>query len=92
MLLWTLFYSDERFGLRVGTWNVKSMSGRGTEVCKELRKRRMDVCCLQEVRWRGQGAPFMGVKSKRYKLWWSGNSDGMGGVGVLVKEELVRRL
>ena len=30
----------------------------------------------------------MGVKGRRYKLWWSGNSDGTGGVGVLVKEEL----
>mgnify|MGYP002259950265 CR=1 FL=1 len=74
--------------MRVGTWNTESMSGRGTEVCEELRKRRMDVCCLQEVRWTGQGAMFLGVKSRRYKLWWSGNSDGTGGVGVLVKEEL----
>ena len=69
-------------------WNIGSMSGRGTEVCKELRKKRMDVCCLQEVRWRGQGAWFLGVKGRRYKLWWSGNSDGTGGVGVSVKEEL----
>ena len=79
---------DEQLGVRVGAWNVGSMSGRGTEVCKEQRKRRMDVCCLQEVRWRGQGAWFMSVKGRRYKLWWSGNSDGTGGVGVLVKEEL----
>ena len=41
---------DKRFGVRVGTWNIGSMSGRGTEVCEELRKRRMDVCCLQGVR------------------------------------------
>ena len=38
---------DERFGVRVGTWNIGS--GSGTEVCEELRKRRMDVCCLQQV-------------------------------------------
>ena len=43
--------TDERLGVRVGTWNLWSMSGRGTEVYEELRKRRMDVCCLQEVRW-----------------------------------------
>ena len=79
---------DEQFGVRMGTWNIGSKSGRGTEVCGELRKRRMDMCCLQEVRWRGQGAWFLGVKSRRYKLWWSGNIDGMGGLGVLVKEEL----
>ena len=51
---------DEWFGVRVGTWNVGSMSRR-----EELGKRRMDVCCLQEVRWRGQGAEFMGVKGRR---------------------------
>ena len=83
---------DERLGVGVGTWIVGSMSGRGTEVCEELRKRRMDVCCLQEVRWRGQGAWFMVVKGRRYKLWWSGNSDGTGGVGVLVKEELCEKV
>ena len=55
------------------------MSGKGTEVCEELRKRRMDVCCLQEVRWGGQGVWLFGLKDRRYKLW-SGNSDGTGGV------------
>ena len=64
----------------VGTWNVGSISGRGTEVCEELRKRRMDVCCLQNVRWRGQGVLFMDAKGRRYKLWWSGNSDGTRGL------------
>ena len=28
----------------------------------------------------------MGVKGTIYMLWWSGNSDGTEGVGVLVKE------
>ena len=40
---------DERFGVRVGTWNIGSMSGRAKEVCEALRKRRMDVCRLQEA-------------------------------------------
>ena len=53
---------DQRLGVRVQTWNVGSRSGKGTEVCEELRKRRMDVCCLQEEWCRGQGAWFMGVK------------------------------
>ena len=48
----------------------------------------MDVCCLQEGRWRGEGARFFGVKGRRYKLWWCGNDDNTGGVGILVKEEL----
>ena len=41
------------------------------ECKKELRKR-MDVCCLQEVRWRGQGSRFVGMKDRGYKLWCLG--------------------
>ena len=35
------------------TWNVGSLRQKG-EVCEELEKRIIDVCCFQEVRWRGQ--------------------------------------
>ena len=65
-----------------------SLCGRNTEVCEELRKKRVDVCCIQEVRWKGQGARFVGTLGQRYKLWWSGNDAGFGGVGILVKEEI----
>ena len=41
--------------LRCETWNLGSVSGKGGEVCEELRKWMIDVCCLQE-RWRGQDA------------------------------------
>ena len=65
---------------------------------KELRKRKVDVCCLQELRLRGQGACFVvsrslfcGVKGRRYNLWWSGIDAGIGGVGMMVKEELCEK-
>ena len=77
-----------RLGVRFGSWNVGSISGRGTEVCEELRKRKVDVCCLQEVRWRGKGTRFIGVKGRRYQLWWCENDDKTGGVEILIKEEL----
>ena len=78
---------DGRFGVWVGTCNIGCLSGKEGEVCEELRKRMIDVCCLQEVRWREQGARMLGMKGRRDKLWWSGK-DGVGGVGVMVKEEL----
>ena len=56
---------------------------KGREVCEELRMRMIDVCCLQEVRWRGQGARM---------LWWSGRGDGFGGVGLVMKEELCEKV
>ena len=52
----------EKVGVRFGSWNVGSISGRGTEVGEELKKRKVDVYCLQEVRWKGEGARFFCVK------------------------------
>ena len=51
---------------------------------------RMDSCCMQEERWRGQVARFLGMQGRRYRLCRPENSDGRGGVGLLVKEELWR--
>ena len=47
---------------------------------------------MLSTRWRGQGARFVGVKGRRYKLWWSGKNDGIRGVGILVKEELCEKV
>ena len=81
-----------RIGVWVRTWNLSSQSGKGGEVWEELRKRMSDVCCLQEMRWREQGARMLGIKGRRYKLWWPEKGDGVGGVGVIVKEELSEKV
>ena len=78
---------DGLFGVWVSAWKLGSVSGKEGEVCEEQSKRLIDVCCLQEVRWRGQGARILGMTGRRYKPWWSGK-DGVAGVGVMVKEEL----
>ena len=69
-----------------------SLCGRGVEVCEELRKTKVDVCGLQDVRWKNKGIQFLGVFGRRYKLWWSGNSSGIEGVGILVKKELCEKV
>ena len=51
-------------------------------MCEQLRKRKVDMCCLKEVRWRGQGARFVVIKIRRKKLCWSGNNDGMRSVDI----------
>ena len=70
------------------TLNIGTLNGMGLEICDELWKSNVDLCCLQEARWRGCAAGLIGLQGRRYKLWWSGNKEGYGGVGVLVKEEL----
>ena len=61
-------------------------------MCEQLRKSEVDMCCLQKVRWRGQRARFVGCRERRYKLGWSENNDGIGGIGILVKEELCKKI
>ena len=35
---------------------------------------------------------MLGTKGRRYKLWWSAKGDGVGGVGVMVKEESCEKM
>ena len=74
--------------IRLGTWNIGTPNGKCLELCDELWMRNVDLCCLHEVRQRGCGARLIGVQGRRHKLWWSGNQEGYGGVGVLVRDEL----
>ena len=50
------------------------------------------MCYLQEVRWRGSCARMLGMKGRRYKMWWSGKGDEVGGVGAVAKEELCEKV
>jgi len=46
--------------LRVGSANVGTLRGRYGEVVELAKRRRLDFCCLQETRWRGEGARIFG--------------------------------
>ena len=69
---------------RFGTWNIGTLKGKSGEVCEVLHRRKVKVCCIQEVRWKGEGSRAL----QGYKLIWKGNSGGTAGVGVLVANEL----
>ena len=70
------------------TWNIGTLKGRSGEVCEVLHRKKVEVCCIQEVRWKGEGSRAL----QGYKLIWKGNSKGIAGVIVLVASELVDRI
>ena len=37
--------------LRLGSWNIGSLSKKSIELVKILRDRKVDIVCLQETRW-----------------------------------------
>jgi len=74
-------------GFRVGTWNIDSLTGRAGELVEAWAERRMDVACVQETQWRGNG--FFGAIGKRYKLFWMGSKAKTDDVAIFVAEEWV---
>ena len=78
--------------VKVCTVNVGSLRGRSREVVEMLARREVDICCLQEVRYRNQGSMAIGSNEEKYKLWYSGNEEGTNGVGILVRFDMAEKV
>ncbi|WMV29422.1 hypothetical protein MTR67_022807 [Solanum verrucosum] len=70
--------------LRVGSWNIGSLTGKSIELVKILKKRKINIACVQETRWVGSKARDV----DGFKLWYSGGSRDRNGVGILVDGDL----
>ena len=62
------------------------MRGKANEVEETVSRKRVDLCCLQETRWKMEGVKQIVGKDSCFKFFWSGNEKGAGGVGVLLAE------
>jgi hypothetical protein len=56
-------------GVKIASWNVGGLSKKLGEVVEVLRKRRVDVCCIQKARWKGEGARLIGRHDAKYKIY-----------------------
>ena len=75
--------------LRLATVNVGSMVGRSAEVTETIGRRNVDAVALQEVRYKNDGVRKLRGGDFEYKLNWKGEETGRGGVGLMVKHDLV---
>jgi len=58
--------------------------GKSLELVKSLRRRKINIACVQETKW-------VGAKAREidgYKLWYSGSSKAKNGVGILIVKDL----
>ena len=78
--------------IRVASWNIGTIKGRSLEVVETLERRKVDICCVQETRFRGKSARVFVGRRSRYKFIWCGNDQGTGGVGVLVAEKWIESI
>ncbi|XP_071718195.1 uncharacterized protein [Rutidosis leptorrhynchoides] len=71
---------DFRVRIRVGNWNVGSLTSKSRELVETLLKSKVDILCVQETRWKGEEAVDIGD----YKLWFSGSRVARNGVGIFI--------
>ncbi|KAK3529345.1 hypothetical protein QTP70_029129, partial [Hemibagrus guttatus] len=76
-------------GLRIGTLNVGTMTGKGRELADMMERRKVDILCVQETRWKGSKACSIGAG---FKLFYYGVDSKRNGVGVVLKDEFVRNV
>ena len=73
--------------VRVGTLNVGTMTGKGRELADVMERRKIDILCVQETRWKGSKAKNIGGG---FKLFYYSADSRRNGVGVIMKEEFAK--
>ena len=72
--------------IRLGSWNVGSLTGKLRELVDTAVRRRVNILCVQETKWKGQKAKE--VDNTGFKLWYIGITLNKNGVGVLIDKSL----
>ena len=75
--------------VKVGTLNVGTMTGKGRELADMMVKRKVDILCVQETRWKGSKARNIGGGCK---IFYHGEDGRRNGVGVILKGDYIRRV
>ncbi|KAK3530878.1 hypothetical protein QTP70_003626 [Hemibagrus guttatus] len=65
------------------------MTGKGRELADMMERRKVDILCVQETRWKGSKACSIGAG---FKLFYYGVDSKRNGIGVVLKEEFVRNV
>ena len=74
--------------VKVGTLNVGTMTCKGRELA-DMMKRKVDILCVQETRWKGSKARNIGDGCK---IFYHGEDGRRNGVGVILKEDYIGRV
>lgn len=71
--------------LRIATWNIGTMTGRSAELSAILERRRINICCVQETKWKGAKSRQIG---KGFKLLYNGKENTRNGIGIILDQYL----
>lgn len=71
--------------LRCASWNIGTMTGRGRELADVLKRRKVNIACVQETKWKGAKAREIG---EGYKFYYCGSDGKRNGVGIILDGDL----
>ena len=71
--------------VRMGSLSVGTMEGKALEVVEMMKRRKMEVLCVQETKWKGDRAPKM---AEGYNMLHTGGDGRSNGVGIIVNVEI----
>ena len=76
--------------LRMGCWNIRSLNkvGKLEEVKREMKRYRLNILGISEVRWKGQDD----FDSDGVRVIYSGGDDCQRGVAVMLDGEVAKRV
>jgi len=80
---------DEEKTIQIGTLNVGTMTGKAMETVDLMTRRRLNILCVQETRWKGKKARELG---NGYKLFYCGAHTKRNGVGIVLNEDLKKNV
>lgn len=73
---------------RVGTINIGTLTGKSREIADLVERRRVDILCLQETRWKGKKSKDL---AGGHKLIYSGDT-GKNGVAIVLSKDIRDKL
>jgi hypothetical protein len=72
--------------IRLGSWNVGSLTGKLSELVYTAIRRRVNILCVQETKWTGQKTKE--VENTDFKLWYTGKERSRNDVCILIDKSL----
>jgi exonuclease III len=72
--------------IRLGSWNVGSLTGKLRELIDTTIRRRVNILCVHETKWTGQKTKE--VENTNFKLWYTRKEQSRNGVGILIDKSL----
>ena len=75
--------------LKIGSLNVGTMMGKGRELADMMERRKLDILCIQETKWKGSKARKLGGGCK---LYYHGVDGRRSGVGIILNAKLTEKV